>query len=716
MKNHSFLLFSCYLSLTFTSLFSNLPDLNLNDLLESGVTLDLKNPTFCDGVLQTSEGGIICGKDVRIQGQKIVYSTINEEKIIVAEGNLMIEFGDYIFVAEKITYDVKNKKGFIYNGRASADLWFFGGDVIELLEDKSLIIHHGFITTSQDSNPEWKFSSDKMTLLCRRYLKAENIKFSVLNVPFFWIPRYRTDLKNIFESPMKYQFRFGGKQGPRFRMIYEIFSWNRLKTFLRLEYRLNRGPGGGITTQYHSEDRSCYLETLNYVARDSSLIHPSERLRYRFQGYYFNCFNQNRSRIKACWDKLSDKEMAEDYNDETLTIYDAGRTEFQFRHQENAWIANLLTQVQVNSFQTVKQDLPSVEWRFHPITIGSTGVISETLVRAGYLDYDYASDLDNVHDYCSTRFEFKQTLYRPLLKGLINVTPEANFLAIYYGNNPNKNAADVITGFFSINTNTSLHKFYGEKKHVIEPYANYQYYISPTTNPNDHFIFDIDDGWYRLNTLRLGIRNNIFQKEASNCCIRRLAEFEIFTNAFFDNDNISSVFQKVYYQMIFSFIKSARQTVTTAWNIQKNQLDYFNYLLEWTASANFAISTEFRHRGSYDWRKVDYDNFILDSFRSVNDLKNSAVSDRRNTLLLHTFYRFHPYWALEFEVRKGWDRRCEPGYTEYQADLITNLGSAWNLRLSYQRKVDDHRIAFYFNLGARRPNCLPCKPKPCIDF
>lgn len=716
MKKLSTFLFYYTFITTPLTLFSALPNLNINDLLETGITLDLKNPTYCDGSLETSEGGIVCGNDLRIQAQQITYTSTNEKKIIHAEGNLMVEFGEYVFIADKIIYDVNEKKGFIYNGRASADLWYFGGDLIELLEDRSLIIHHGFITTSQDKNPEWQFTSDKMTLLCQRYLKAENIKFSVLNVPFFWIPKYRTDLKNIFNSPLKYQFRFGGKQGPRFRMIYEIFSWNRLKTFLRLEYRLNRGPGAGFTTEYHSLDKSCYLETLNYIARDSSLIHPSERVRYRFQGYYYNCFNDNKSRIKACWDKLSDKEMAEDYNDETLTIYEAGRTEFQFRHEERSWIANLLTRVQVNSFQTVKQDLPSVEWRFHPMTLGKTGIVSETLVRAGYLDYDYARDLDNVHDYCSTRFEFKQSFYRPLFKGLINITPETNFLAIYYGNSPNKNATDVITGFVAIHANTSLNKFYGEKKHVIEPYTTYQYYISPTTNPNKHFIFDIDDGWYRLNTLRLGIRNNIFEKEKSNCCIRRLAEFEIFTNAFFDNENIPTIFQKIYFQSVFSLTKNARQTLTTAWNLQKNQLDYFNYHLEWTASANFALSTEFRHRGSYDWRKVNDDNFILDAFRSVNELKNSAVSDRRNTWLLHAFYRFHPYWAMEFEMRKGWDRRNEPGYTEYQADLITNLGSAWNLRLSYQRKVDDHRIAFYFTLGARKPNRFPCQPTPCIDF
>jgi len=697
-----------------------LPEIQLENVIESGIDLNLKDPTYSDGVLKTTEGGVITGSDIRIQAQSITYYRKKEHGITVetisAEGCLMVEFGGYIFVGDRIEFDVQKDSGVIYNGKTSIDPWYFGGDHIELLADRSFTIREGFITTSPGSNPEWSLTSDETSLSCGRFVTANNVKFKILNVPLFWLPSFKSDLKNIFDSPLTYGVRFGGKQGPRLRMIYELFSWYNFKTFFRFEYRFNRGPGGGITTEYHSPDHNHYLETINYVARDSSINDPDERFRYRFQGVYHNFINGEKTRLRACWDKLSDKDMPEDYHDDTLKIDEAGRTELHVRHQENAWIANLMTRVQLNSFQTVKQELPNLEWRFHPYSISHTGIVSETLVRAGYLDYDYASSLKNVHDYCSTRFEFRQNFYRPFTAGPIRITPDAGVLAMYYGNSPQKSSKDLLAGLFSVSANAHMYKFYSDKKHVLEPYLLYRYYTSPTVNPDDHFIFDIDDGWFRLNTLRLGINNNIYSKSCVSNCVHRYMQLDLYTNAFINTETVPEVFQKVCCDLTYNSYRDLKHTLTTAWNFQNNQLDHVNYRIEWTVSANLAISTELRHRGSYDWRKVDYNNFILDSFRTNSELYQSALSDRRDTLLLHTFYRFHPYWALELEMRKGWNRRFEPNYLEYQADLTTNLGSAWNLRLSYQHKENDQRVALYFALGAQRPNSTACSPPPCVEF
>ena len=697
-----------------------LPEYEIQNVFENGINVDLKNPSYSDGILQTFEGGVVTGSQLRIQARKISYTHNKNDsskgEVLIAEDDLMVEFGDYIFIGTKIEYDIKNECGYIYNARTAADPWFFGGEKIELLPDKSLIIYNGFITTSPGVNPEWKISSNITTLSNKNYLISEDVKFQILNVSCFWIPKFKTDLNTIFDSPIKYEFRFGGKQGPRFRMMYEIFSWNRLKTFLRLEYRLNRGPGIGITTNYESTDGICYLETINYVAKDSSIEHLQEKIRFRFQGVYYNSFNNGKTRVHSTWDKLSDKQMPDDYQDDTLTIKEAGRTIFQLRHQESNWISNLFTCIQLNNFQTVKQELPCIEWRLHPYTLMNTGIVSETLFRAGYLDYDYATNLANVHDYCSTRFEINQNFYRPLSINPIKITPEIGVVGIYYGNSPEKNSQGLITGLFSVNINTHLHKFFGTSKHVIEPYACYRYFTFPTSNPNEHFIFDIDDGWYRLNTLRFGINNNLYQKSPNECYMHRLLQFDVYTNAFFDTQTMPEIFQKIYCDFIFSAYQDLRQIFSGAWNLQENQLDYFNLRVEWTESANFAIATEFRHRGPFDWRKVDYNNFILDSFRTTEELRASALSDRRDTLLLHSFYRFHPFWAFEFEIRSGWNRQFEPGYVEYQADLITNLGSAWNLKLSYQHTEEDHRIAFYFSLGAKKPNSPFSCPIPNIEF
>ncbi|MEC7840046.1 MAG: hypothetical protein VX777_08410 [Chlamydiota bacterium] len=697
-----------------------MPNIQLTDFIESGIDLNLRNPTYSNGTLKTTEGGIVRGSDIRIQAQTIEYLRKKENNVVTetvtAEGCLMVEFGDYIFIGERIEYDIQKDAGIIYNGKTSVNLWYFGGERIQLLPDKTIVVHDGFTTTSPGCHPEWAMTSDKIALSNGRFINAKNVKFKILNVPLFWLPKFQSDLKSIFESPITYGLRFGGKQGPRIRMMYEIFSWYNLKTFFRFEYRLNRGPGGGFITHYHSPDHNHSLETINYVARDSSIDDPDERFRYRFQGVYHNFFNDNRTRIRACWDKLSDKDMPEDYHDDTLRIDEAGRTELLVRHQENAWIANLMTRVQLNSFQTVKQELPSLEWRFHPYVIGSSGVVSDTLVRAGYLDYDYANSLKNVHDYSSTRFEFRQNFYRAITLGSLTITPNTGIIAMYYGNSPIKSSENLLAGLFSVTANMHMYRFFGDKKHVLEPYILYRYYTSPTVNPDEHFIFDIEDGWFRLNTVRFGFNNNVYYKSCISNCVHRYLQFDIYGNAFIDTDTVPEVLQKVCCDLTLNTYRDLKHIFTTAWNFQNNQLDHFNYRLEWTVSANLAIATEFRHRGPFDWRKADYSNYILDSYRTNSELRTSALSDRRDTLLFHTYYRFHPYWVFEFEMRKGWNRRSEPDYLEYQTDLTTNLGSAWNLRFSYQHRENDQRVALYFTLGAKRPNRTACCPPPCVEF
>ena len=130
-----------------------------------------------------------------------------------------------------------------------------------------------------------------------------------------------------------------------------------------------------------------------------------------------------------------------------------------------------------------------------------------------------------------------------------------------------------------------------------------------------------------------------------------------------------------------------------------------------------AIAAEWRYRDKFDFRKVDRTNFILDSFRPVHELVHSSLSDRRDTLLTHFFYRFHPNWALQFQSRQGWNRRFEPKYTEFEVDLFTTLRSTWKVKVFYRHREDDDRFAINISLNLSTPDCSPCEPLiPCPEF
>ena len=106
--------------------------------------IDLRNPVFSHGVITTHEGGVITGQGLRIQGQHIEYTNRveNGQKIqkIVAEGDLLLEYGNRAFVGTRLEYDFVQKTGILSHGKTFVNVWFLGGDKIELKPDGSFYI------------------------------------------------------------------------------------------------------------------------------------------------------------------------------------------------------------------------------------------------------------------------------------------------------------------------------------------------------------------------------------------------------------------------------------------------------------------------------------------------------------------------------------------------------------------------------------------------
>ena len=83
--------------------------------LPEELMIDLKNPSFSQGIISTEEGGVISGQGLRIQGKKIQYINRLENGIrvqrIIAEGDLMLEYANRAFVGSKLDYDFTSQTG-----------------------------------------------------------------------------------------------------------------------------------------------------------------------------------------------------------------------------------------------------------------------------------------------------------------------------------------------------------------------------------------------------------------------------------------------------------------------------------------------------------------------------------------------------------------------------------------------------------------------------
>ncbi len=236
-------------------------------------------------------------------------------------------------------------------------------------------------------------------------------------------------------------------------------------------------------------------------------------------------------------------------------------------------------------------------------------------------------------------------------------------------------------------------------KHHIQPYIRYIQHTKPSVKPADHYIFDIQDGLYRTNIVRFGLRNFLYTKNAR---VLRKFSMDLYANAFIHNRGIHDRIPRLYYHLIWNHRPNISYILQTGWDISRHRFDHLNLRNEWTVNENLAFALEFRHRSAYSWRKVDKDNFMLDFEKDEKELRESAISDRRNTFLAHCFLRFTENNSLELRTRQGWKRRHQHRYSEYEVTFMTLLRETIACRFSYQFREDDHRFSIGVTYGEKK--------------
>ncbi len=396
--------------------------------------------------------------------------------------------------------------------------------------------------------------------------------------------------------------------------------------------------------------------------------------------------------------------MATDYRDSGLDLEYVGATALKIRKQENRWIANFITTMRLNSFQTLKQELPTLALSLKPFNLGSTNIISNQLFKASYLDYKYSDQIHHTKDYNSTRFQYTHQLYRSFHLSPLIITPQCGGTLIYYSNVPRKNDHCLGMGILKLEVKAPMYKNYSFYTHSIIPYANYEYYSMPTSTPKKHYIFDIEDGLYQVKLVHFGLQQSFIFKTEKEFLSRPIM-MDLYANAFIDSKTFTQVIPKAYCDLTFYVTPKWKHTISTAWDLEHHLLDHFNLQTGLTLSENTAIAAEYRHRSPFCFRKADPTNFMLESYRSQNRLKRSALSDRRDTFLINLFHRFHPLWALDFQMRHGWNRKHQPNYTEFGIDLLGKPQAAWQVKFSYTHCENDrHRFTVYFNMDGVQPD------------
>lgn len=677
--------------------------LQTNDEISiSELTVDLRNPSFSDGVLITSEGGVIKNNDLRIQAKNIRYTKKKEKgqetHLIEAENELMVIYKNRVFVGTKLKYDFIRKQGVIYNGKTYISPWYLGGDEIELKSNGQYIIKEVSITTCESKNSAWDIYAQKITVEKRDLLTAEKVRLRIFKLPAIWFPSFKLNMKKFLAKPiLRYKIDIDKPFSPRISLRYQLYSWQDFALFVRGDYRIAKSGGGAIETEYFPAHKRSSFVTKNYFARDLVPNDPHNRKRYRFQGAYHGISKNKKTTVDLTWDKYSDIEMPSDFKSTDFEINTAKQTELNARNQKKKIISILHAHHRANSFNTLKQDLPSVFSHIHPFKWPQLGLTFSNWLNIAYLDYAYSDKLKSeLPEFKALRAQFHEEILRKIDLKALTLTPYVGLTGLFYSDSPSSSTKAQGTFFYGCQAKSSFYRDFTNYQHLMIPYVKYEGYSKPLVKNEDVYIFSIADGFHRLDLVKIGLKNSMISLKEHK--FSPVFEFDLYSQAFLHKSVPMISFPKGYWDLRL-LLSSFSLINQNAWNIEHNKFDYAKLRLGWTASKDLALSVEYRYRSQYAWRKAAEDNFILDITRREKVLLKSPISDKRHTILSRLYCNITPYVSCEWQSHHGFGRKGEPPYNEFEINFFLKLATAWKIKLGWQHTKTDNRFTFdYFLL------------------
>jgi len=654
------------------------------------ISLQLNKPIFVEKGAKCEAGGVIKTDEITIYAKNFEYTNEDGEHKVLADGNLLIKFGAYIIIGDSISYDFTEKRGLIINGVGTVGNIISGGKKIFIFEDGSLEIEDAFASASPLLNPFFEITSPKITVNNKTKATTKTMVGKIEGVPVLWLPSFGMTLDPKYKSkpPLIYTMRIENNQYPIFIGRYKMYDNDLLQMYGRLEYRVlfldkkipnpewYDGLGGAIDLDYKSEDSRITFETRNYVSYNTWFLDKDPNrvtLRYRLQGRYKGVSPGKEVETLVQWDKLSDRFMRNDFKTQIFDINTVESTEAYIKYHPDQAYITLYGRPRINDYQGFKQELPSLTVANRPTELLHSKIYLEQTYSASYLNYVYARELQGViPNFESGRIATILNLYRPFGYGPFNITPRVGFDGIIYSNDITGSPRWLAVCNYGGDANIELEANFEHLSHFVKPFVQYNGLSKPNTsilNPGPYknigqYVFSINDGYAELNQLIVGLNNDIYLRKFPI----DLPTFALNIRAmkFFGTPSFSDPLSKGDIEFCINYPK-VEFGAKFGWNFQENSYDYFNANIGWTINDYFAVSTAYRQRSQYYWRKDNQENYILDSFRQINDLVETPLSDPRLCFVNKLQVQIAPLWTFQVENNVG-----------KHMPIITDLGQRYN--------------------------------------
>ena len=676
--NISFLKFFFLFIFSSLSLFAVLPE-NVKGL---PLDISLKNPVYKGGLITTDEGGIIQGKNLFIQALHIAYSKKDGQEQLKAWGELLIEIQGRTYRADEVTIDFTKRVIEASNGVTKDGDWYVSGEKIVCTFEGDGTFHNVVMSTSENEQDDWSFWSKETTLYSSDKVVAKPVVFYFEKLPLFYLPSLSKSLKDSNDLHLRYRVRNKGTTGLLMGVscvIHETDTWNHRAL---VDYNFPEGLGAGLHSEYDShDDTKTTFRCLNYVAQSKNGISDWEKTRYRLQGSFSTFWESPNIHVDGMYDKLSDRKMQQTFKEHRVKGCVGGMTQLTLTKPEDSYIARLNSRVRINSWQTVREELPLFTINQRPLEVSKSGILFDEKFSTGHLRFVYPRP-NFRNNFSATRTELDQRITRPFSFSHVGITPWIGYRGVHYDRSPKGGAVVQAIGMGGGRLNTHLVATTATTTQTIEPYLDLYMSTSPRRSSDKNYIFDLQDSFARVCYYRPGVEHvTFFQPNTYGFQQSLFSEF--YGTFFFNTPHLSSNKPRLHLQETWNMTEKAALKGAVEYDMRHRSFTFGSLLMKYTFTKKLAGTAEVRTQDKWYFRKIDKDNYDVESFRSPHKLLSTQLSDPRTVYILGLLWTLNPETSFGYTVTQGFRNRDIRRYLlqELSCDFLVRGSLRFHLSL-----------------------------------
>jgi len=674
----------------------------------------------------TADGNVVitCGLDVLHADRVLVNMNSGDA---YALGHVVLRRGDKETRSTKLQYNFRTRLCNLDDPEIDAAPFKVLAEKVERVANNEYVLHEANVTTCRLPYPHshYHIRARRITVVPGEYMRTNGAVWYFGRVPCLYMPYWRHSLDG--ESGFKFYPGYGSRWGAYLLSSY----YHPVSSFLRAEhhvdYRDRRGVALGEDLKWNTDAISGMFSV--YLLDDQAPVDDDEDAatsnidseRYRIHLRHNQSFDQ-RTQLLSQLNYLSDTDVCEDFFRREYRTLRQPENYISLSHRRDGFTVTADLNARLNDFYSNVNRLPEVSVDFVRLQLGNSSFYYEGQTAAARLERVWSEDSGNA-DYDTIRFDTEHMIYQPRRYfGWLNFVPRLGYRGTYYTDtkktvtSPSISTTTttnttVVSGIpntvVSSTTSTSMvtsvvgsgadirnllevgaeisfkafkvwkqSETGADRRHVLEPYANYTLRLAPSVGPEDLYQFDTVDALGELHQVRVGARNKIQAKR--NGRPFDLIDLDTYTILNLDLEGNERVMENIYADVEFRPTDWLAIDMDSVYDVEESTLDQINSRFTLTREDEWEAAVEHRYR------------------RDVSDLLSG-------TLTLHpsTRWAFNVFGRYEFETARVQEAG---GYVERKLDCLgVRLGgSAFPgfTRSNGTEQNDEYRVMLEFWLTA----------------